>query len=163
MVRIKKQSNGDVPSVSISGTADEETQLSRDIPELPRLMLVNCRLIDRINSSRVRTWIRYFKELTGSGFEVRYQECPPAIVEQINNVSNFVSGGQVESISLPYSCGNCRTQLARLTPVEPLADISQLVPEMPCPKCDGKAVFDEIEAEHFAFLHRKNQDKRSAT
>ena len=142
-------------TVQLLGVIDESTQIFELIEKnLPaKVVRVNCKKIDRINSGGVRTWIRCFKELHSRGVQVIYEECPPQIVEQINMISNFIAGGTIESIYLPYSCQDCKAPLMQLAPVARLK-ISRELPVLSCPKCGGKVNFDEFPEDYFVFLDR---------
>ena len=75
-------------------------------------------------------------------------------MEQINLISNFTCGGEVESIYVPFSCVNCKSELVGLFKCEDLKKLQLRLPDLKCSKCAGKAVFDDIPEEYFGFLMR---------
>ena len=154
MLNVLKERNGEVLVVRLVGSIEESVNFESLIgPAVPEIQ-VNCREVPRINSIGVKAWIKYFSSLQQRGTKLRFVECSTAIVEQINLISNFTCGGTVESIYLPFSCGGCKGEFIASFKVEDLRRIAQNVPEMTCPKCSGKAIFDDIPEEYFAFLDR---------
>jgi anti-anti-sigma regulatory factor len=154
VVNVLKEQKGSVLAVRLVGSVEEsvnfETLIGSPGPELH----VNCKEIPRINSIGVKAWIKYFAALQQAGTRLRFVECSTAIVEQINLISNFICGGTVESIYVPFSCGACRGEFIALFQVADLKKIGMNIPELSCPKCAGKAAFDDIPEEYFAFLSR---------
>lgn len=120
----------------------------------PAELHVNCKEIPRINSVGVKGWIKYFQGVATKGSKLKFTECSTAIVEQINLISNFACGGQVESIFVPFSCTGCKGELVGLFKTEDLKKLQLKLPELKCSKCGGKAVFDDIPEEYFGFLMR---------
>ena len=86
--------------------------------------------------------------------KIKFQEVSTALVEQINLISNFTAGGEVESIFVPFSCTGCKSELAGLFKAVDLKKQQLKLPELKCQKCGGKAVFDDIPEEYFGFLMR---------
>jgi hypothetical protein len=115
---------------------------------------VNCKEVPRINSVGVKAWIKYFQAATSAGTKLKFTDCSTAIVEQINLISNFTCGGEVESVYVPFACTNCKSELVGLFKVPDLKQFGQDIPELKCTKCGGKAVFDDIPEEYFGFLER---------
>lgn len=154
MVNVLKEQKGNVLAVRLVGSVEEsvnfETLIGSSGPEVH----VNCKEVARINSIGVKSWIKYFSSLQQAGITLRFIECSTAIVEQINLISNFVCGGTVESIYVPFSCGACRGEFIALFQVADLKKLGLNIPELSCPKCAGKAAFDDIPEEYFAFLSR---------
>ena len=89
--------------------------------------------VTRINSVGVKAWIKYFQGSMGKS-KLRFLECSPAIVEQINLISNFTCGGIVETIYLPFSCGSCRAEMVAQFKCEDLKKINFNIPDSKCPK-----------------------------
>jgi hypothetical protein len=154
VLNVMKEQKGNVLAVRMVGSIEEsvnfETLIGTPGPELH----VNCKEVPRINSIGVKAWIKYFSGLQQAGVKLRLLECSTAIVEQINLISNFTCGAAVESIYVPFSCGSCRGEFIALFKVEDLKKIGMNIPELSCPKCAGKAAFDDIPEEYFGFLSR---------
>ena len=154
MINVSKEQKGSALNVKISGSIEESANFEQLIgPSVPE-MIINCKEIPRINSVGVKAWIKYFQGVQAKGTKLTFIECSPAIVEQINLISNFVCGGKVESIFLPFSCASCKTELVGLFKSEDLKKVQFNVPDLKCSKCGGKAAFDDIPDEYFGFLMR---------
>lgn len=154
MVNVIKEQKGGALVVRISGSIEENVNFDQLIGQPAAEMHVNCKEIPRINSVGVKAWIKYFQAAQQKGTKLKFLECSTAIVEQINLISNFVCGGTVESIYVPFSCTGCRSELIGLFRVEDLRKLKLKLPELKCSKCGGKAVFDDIEEEYFGFMNR---------
>ncbi len=154
MVNVAKEQKGNVLVVRIQGSVEESVNFDQLIGTPGPEMHVNCKEIPRINSVGVKAWIKYFQSAQQKGTKLKFSDCSTAIVEQINLISNFVCGGTVESIYVPFSCVGCRSELIGLFKVEDLRKIKLKLPELKCSKCGQKAVFDDIEEEYFGFMNR---------
>lgn len=154
MVKVAKEQQGNALVVRLSGSIEESVNLEELVGQTPGEVIVNCKEITRINSVGVKGWIKYFSSLQAKGVKLTFQECSTAIVEQINLISNFICGGTVESVFVPFACSNCKSELIALFKVADLKAGDLNLPELKCTKCGGKAVFDDIEEEYFAFLDR---------
>ncbi|NBU22107.1 hypothetical protein EBS43_11975 [bacterium] len=154
MIEVKREKSGSVDMIFLNGSIEEsvsfETIIGQPIPE----MHVNCKGISRINSIGVKSWIAYFQTCQKSGTKITFYECSSAIVEQINLISNFLCGGKVDSIFLPYSCKGCKSELAALFPVSELRKLGSDIPNQKCNKCGNVAEFDDIPEEYLGFLTR---------
>lgn len=154
MLNVVKEQNGNILIARLSGSIEESVhfdQLIGPAPSPPNELHVNCKGVPRINSVGVKSWIKYFQSVAAKGTKLVFQECSTAIVEQINLISNFACGGVVESIYVPYSCENCKSELVGLYKVDALKQAGFKVPDLKCTKCGGKAVFDDIPEEYFNF------------
>jgi anti-anti-sigma regulatory factor len=154
MIQVDKESKGSLLIVRISGSIEESVNFDQLIGPVPAELEVNCKEVIRINSVAVKAWIKYFQNLQTKGTKLRFVECSPAIVEQLNLISNFASGGQVESIYVPFTCTVCKNELVGLFKTTHLKQIQYKLPAVKCPKCGGPAEFDDIEEEFFGFLMR---------
>jgi len=154
MIKVAKELNGNVLTLRLSGSIEETVNLEEMVGPTPQEVRIDCKEITRINSVGVKGWIKYFQSLQAKNVKLAFFQCSTAIVEQVNLISNFVCGGTVESIYVPFACTNCKAELIALFKTADLnADAIQL-PELKCTKCSGKAVFDDIEEEYFSFLNR---------
>jgi anti-anti-sigma regulatory factor len=155
MLNVEKNLQGDVLAVTLSGTIDENANFQTLLEPLPKVLQLNLRKVTRINSVGVKAWIRYFKEVQTKGTQVMLVECSPQIVEQINQISNFTCGAQIHSILVPFLCGQCRSELLGAFKLADLKAMNGVFPTPQCPKCQGKAEFDDIPEEYLAFLERE--------
>lgn len=154
MIKVAKEANGNILTIRLSGSIEETVNLEEMVGATPAEVRVDCKEITRINSVGVKGWIKYFQTLQAKNVKMTFFQCSTAIVEQVNLISNFVCGGTVESIYVPFACTNCKAELIALFRTADLNPQSIQLPELKCTKCSGKAVFDDIEEEYFSFLSR---------
>lgn len=154
MLKVTKEQKGSATEVKLSGSIEESVNFEALMGAPTGELILHCKEINRINSIGVKGWIKYFQALNSNGVKLKFIECSTAIVEQINLISNFTCGGVVESIYVPFACSSCKTELIALFKVADLKSGGIQLPELKCTKCSGKAVFDDIEEEYFAFLDR---------
>lgn len=152
MLSVVKEQKGDALLVRLSGSIEESVDFEQLIGTPPSELYVNCKGVPRINSVGIKGWIKYFQSLSEKGVKLTFQECSTAIVEQINLISNFSCGGTVESIFVPFSCENCKSELVGLFKSDALKQANFDIPNLKCSKCGGSAVFDDIPEEYFNFL-----------
>lgn len=154
MFEVKKVKSGSAEMIVLNGSIEESVNLETLIGQPPSEMHVNCKGVSRINSIGVKSWISYFQARQKSGTKLTFYECSSAIVEQINLISNFLCGGKVDSIFLPYSCKSCKSELAALFSVSELRRMGSEIPTQKCNKCGNAAEFDDIPEEYLGFLNR---------
>jgi anti-anti-sigma regulatory factor/DNA-directed RNA polymerase subunit RPC12/RpoP len=154
VVNVVKEQKGNILVVRLSGSIEESVNFDQLIGNTSSEVQVNCKEIPRINSVGVKTWIKYFQSVQAKGTKIVFTECSTAIVEQINLISNFLCGGTVESIYVPFACTNCKSELLGLFKSEDLKKLKLAIPDLKCSKCGGKAVFDDIPEEYLGFLTR---------
>ncbi len=154
MLKVEKKSNGKVISLTLTGVIDERVDFAKLLDPVEGTMRINLRRIERINSVGVKNWVRYFSDLRKSGVELILEDCSPQIVEQINLVSNFSCGAEIASILAPFRCNKCGGEFLATFTLDELKSMEGGFPEPPCPKCQAKTSFDDIEEEYLAFLSR---------
>ncbi len=138
--------------VKLTGTIEENVNFEQLIGPFEGLLEVNCRNITRINSVGVKTWIRFFQGLKAQGKNFKFSECSHPIVEQMNVISNFTCGGEVESVLLPYSCAKCAKEFVASVKTEDLKSRGLQIPKVKCEKTECAAVFDDDPEEYLYFL-----------
>ncbi len=154
MVNVVKEQKGNALVVRLAGSIEESVNFEQLIGPPPAELHINCKEVPRINSVGVKAWIKYFQGAAAKGTQLKFMECSTAIVEQINLISNFACGGEVESIYVPFSCSNCGSELVGLFKTGDLKKLNFQLPDLKCSKCGGNAVFDDIPEEYFGFLTR---------
>jgi len=152
LLNIVKEQKDNALNIILTGSIEESVDFDKLIGDPAPVMHVNCKAVPRINSVGVKAWIKYFKRAQESGSKIKLIECSIAIVEQLNLISNFSCGAEVESIQVPFACESCGAELAGLFKVTALKDSQLNIPPLKCPKCSGQAVFDDIPEEYFNFL-----------
>lgn len=154
MINVVKQQNGNVLTIKLSGSIEETAAFEKLLgPPAPE-MIIHCKEVSRMNSVGVKNWMKYFSDARAKGSKVRLVECSPVVVQQINMISNFISGAIVESIFVPFSCTSCKSELLGLYKTADLKKIQFKIPDVKCSKCGSQACFDDIAEEYFGFLMR---------
>lgn len=154
MLNIIKEQKGNALVVRFSGSIGENVNFEQMIGPVSGELIINCREIPRINSVGVKSWIKYFSSLQAKGIKLTFTDCSTAIVEQINLISNFLCGGTVESIYVPFSCNSCKSELVGRFTIADIKKLQMNFPALKCTKCNGEAVFDDIPEEYLSFMNR---------
>jgi len=154
MLTLQKETKDGVLLVKLIGSVDESTKFDDLIGPVPSEIRVVCKEIQRINSVGVKSWIKYFQGLRNKGIKITYVDCSTSIIEQANLVSNFLAGGEIESLYVPYSCTTCHSELIALFKAQDIKTNYHRFLQIKCTKCAGKAIFDDIPEEYFSFLNR---------
>ena len=136
MVNVIKEQKGSALSVRLSGSIEENVNFDQVIGAPVGEMHIVCKEVTRINSVGVKAWIKYFQGVQAKGTKLRFLECT------------------VESVFVPFACSNCKSELVGLFKTDALRAQKLQLPDLKCSKCGGKAVFDDIPEEYFAFLAR---------
>jgi len=155
MLNVFKENKNGILTIRLVGAIEESVNFETLIGPAAPEMQIHCKEIPRINSIGVKAWIKYFSGVRQSGTRLHFLECSTAVVEQINLISNFTAPGEVESVYVPFSCGSCRGEFIALFKPTDLQKMQLKIPDLTCPKCSGKAQFDDIPEEYFAFVSRQ--------
>ena len=138
--------------VKIVGAIEENVDLETLIGPVSGLLQIHCRGITRINSVGVKMWMRYFQSLHKKNIEIEFLECSPAVVEQLNLISNFTCGGNVVSILLPFVCTKCKNDFVASMTTQELRAAQLVIPALKCEKPECAAEFDDDPSEYLYFL-----------
>ena len=152
MLDVVKEQNGETLAVRMNGSIEESVDFQKLIGDPPPNLEINTKGVTRINSVGVKAWIKYFQAAVSKGTKLKFVECSTAIVEQINLISNFTCGGDVESIYVPFTSEDDNSELVGLFTTKDLIKMNFEIPPLKNPKTGGKAVFDDIPEEYFGFL-----------
>ena len=154
MIKVKREQQGETLILKLSGEVVETIDLAATVGSTLPDTVLNCKKISRLNSHGVKDWISFFAAETAKGTRLRFVECSPPVVEQINLIMNFVCGGVIESLYVPFCCQTCKKNSVCLYRIKDLrrADLDNL--HAVCRHCKGKAVFDDIPDEYFLFFKR---------
>lgn len=155
MLIVTRDQKDGLTSIKLAGTIDENVDLQKEIGAMPARVNIMCREITQINSLGVKVWMDFFNKAAASRIQFTFSECPPPIVEQLNYITNFSCGGQVTSVSVPFTCERCHKELRGTVKAEDLKKVAYKLPHIKCPKCNAKALFDDVPEEYFAFLIRQ--------
>ena len=114
MIKVAKEQKGNIIQVKLSGSIDETVNFDQAVGSLQGEIHIHTKEIVRINSVGVKNWIKFFQQLHAKGVMFHFVECSTCVVEQINLISNFTAGGEVDSIYVPFACQGCNTELIAL-------------------------------------------------
>jgi hypothetical protein len=153
MFTVRRPDSENQSIIEFHGIIEESVHFEVLIGKLGKSLTVNCRGITRINSVGVRNWIKYFQKICSEGVKVKFEECSPAVVEQLNIISNFKADGEVVSIMLPYACKACSKEYVICCQTEGLNP--DMLPLAKCEREDCCIQFDDVESDYFHFLQGK--------
>lgn len=156
MITVTREQKNGLTSIRISGIIDEQVDLQAKIGALPARVNIICRDIAALNSSGVRAWMVFFGRAAKARIHLTYSDCPPSIVEQLNSIKNFGCGGKVISVSIPFTCSQCRNEARGTVKTEDLKSVAYQLPPVKCPKCGAPASFEDTAERYFGFLIRQN-------
>ena len=156
MLKVTREQQGNTLVLHLSGDINETANFAKDLGETAPDTVLNCKEISRINSVGVKTWVHYFQACAQKGTKLRFVECSPAIVEQLNLISNFSCGGKVESIYVPFACtgAGCKKAFVGLFKTQDLRNSGFELPAVKCKICGAEAIFDDLPEEYFLFASR---------
>jgi anti-anti-sigma regulatory factor len=152
MLTVNKQQTKLGMLIELSGAIEENVHFEQLIGPFQGELTVSCRGVTRINSVGVKTWIRYFQTLQMQGKKFRFIEVSYPLIEQLNMISNFACGGEVESILLPFSCIQCQNEFTSTVKTSELKANKLQIPKVKCEKNECAATFDDDPEEYLYFL-----------
>ena len=139
--------------VELIGELTESSDLEVLRQRLKGKVLLNLAAVRRVNSTGVREWVNFMRELTKTN-EVTLTHCSNAIVTQLNMIYNFRGGAKVRSFLAPYICTRCDREEDKLIDVRqhfPAGDYAQM-PRFTCDVCQSVLEFDEVIDTYLGFL-----------
>lgn len=142
------------PRILLEGTISESTDF-RTLAELPSDTLsLDLANVEQINSCGVREWINFVNVLKASGKRVELHRCSPAIVRQLNMISNFKGDGKVRSVLAPYYCENCDHEMTVVLDVTDPDTPPEIAETITCPECGEEMEFDDLPDSYLEFLEQ---------
>jgi hypothetical protein len=147
-----KIQDGEVTHVALHGPVDEDANFAPLVEQLRAKGRVRFDLsgIARINSCGVREWVNFIRALP-NGCTVELEKCTPAVVSQLNMISNFAGTARILSVHAPFVCDQCGHEEDVLINVE--TGKAPKLAEMRCKSCGGPMEFDDVEDSYFSFLN----------
>ena len=120
---------------------------------LGKNVVVNFKEVTSINSCGVRAWITFLREFE-TGRSIKFEECTPEIISQINMIPNFRGKSTITSVYAGYTCQNCgHPQLHLFTrDVNMPTSADAGAGDVQCKKCSKTTEMDELEEEFFAWI-----------
>ncbi len=152
MLSVKKTQNPNFLDVELTGSIDQSFNLIEHLGENFKKIKVRLQGVARINSFGCREWLAYFHKLRCDGVKIEFYSIPPAIVSQINFISEFILSDEICSVLAPYYCDGCSTSFSKEYSVRELQFLGDKIIELRCQNCPEHARFDELYDEYFTFL-----------
>ncbi len=148
----KIKDGGQTTVVALNGPVNEDADFAPLAAELKQKRHVRFDLsgIARINSCGVREWVNFIRSLP-QACAIELEKCTPAVVTQLNMISNFAGQARILSVHAPFVCDNCGNEEDVLIEVQ-RGSVPSLG-EANCKDCGGAMEFDDVEDSYFAFLH----------
>jgi len=139
-------------TVEFTGEIDENADFSELRRQLRGSVVFRLSGVKRINSSGVREWVNFVRELPNVT-ELVFTHCSQAIVTQLNIIYNFRGIASVRSFYAPYVCERCNNEEERLLDVEAhFPDGVGDPPQFECEKCQQLLEFDDLPERYLSFL-----------
>ena len=139
--------------VKLAGVINEDNELLAIGRGLSRqTIVIDLGELREINSCGVRDWVRWLGALGERENSIVLIECPPLIIHQVNQVSNFGGNAHIKTFYMPYYCKTCDTEKALLADVDEFDRDSEIIaPSCRCDACDSIMVFDDLPGSYFSF------------
>ena len=146
--------------LQLRGVIDEDNSLDRLLPRITgNTLVIDTSDVIRINSCGVRDWVNWLSGLYKKGVIAVLIRCSPAIVNQINLVTNFSGHSIVHSFHSPYYCEACDKEIQKLVETDTLLASSPVrAPSFRCGDCGSALEFDDLEESFFAFINATDPD-----
>lgn len=154
---VNKTQQGDTEIVHVSGPLNEDATvvLAPLKTSLGKKVVFNLKNIDYINSSGVRVWVLFLRDVR-KGREIAYEECSPSIVGQLNIVLSMLEGVKVQSVQIPLQCPACRGERLDLAKAGAFPLKPQDLKAEVCARCGEKMEPAEPLDEYFEFASPKS-------
>jgi hypothetical protein len=139
--------------VALGGDLDEHADFGELRGQLHGDVALVLSEVRRINSCGVREWVNFMRELDTDEriVSLELHACSPAMVNQLNTISNFRGSARVRSLLAPYVCERCDIEQTRLVEVAPVPTETAL-PAFPGPRCGEPMEFDDLPERYLSFL-----------
>jgi eukaryotic-like serine/threonine-protein kinase len=150
--RIRERPGGLV--VEFFGEVDEHADFRGLLDRMRGNVTFELGEVRRLNSSGVREWVNFVRELEPAVTELTLSACSPAIVTQLNMIRNFRGPARIRSFLAPYVCGACGHEEEKLLDVRAHFADHKLdrMPGFLCEECQGPMEFDDLPERYLAFL-----------
>jgi ABC-type transporter Mla MlaB component len=147
---------GERACLVLGGDITEEADFAPLLASPLSPLLLDLVDVGRINSSGVREWLSFVREIAATGRRLVLLRCAPAMVQQANMITNFLGAAEVRSLLAPYYCAPCdydhREEISTAGKEETPLKIAEAVP---CPRCGRMMEFSDLASEYLAFLNAR--------
>ena len=151
MLKVESLDQGGVRQVLLQGSIDETLKFDALPAGSVTEVRFDLREVNRVTGFGGRIFLKQLQDLQNQKVGVTLLNCSPPVIDFLNLVTAGFSGARVESLLVPYSCGQCRAELAATFELAVLQRAKFEIPAMVCPKCGGSAVLDDETSKYFAF------------
>lgn len=162
-------------TIKMEGSVTELTDIKShfDFP-LEKTLIIHCEHVNKINSTGVKRWINFFTDLSKKGHVLIFKALSPLLVEQRNQVTDFLVNGEIYSIMIPFLCkeSHCRKEFYIESDLSSILDILDFdadsdfdkFPVSPkCPHCGSdKTEFSDFVEEYFNFVNNLSKNTKAA-
>ncbi|MBY0472263.1 hypothetical protein K2X30_13940 [bacterium] len=137
------KSNVAAAQIELPSIIDESTVFDQYIGKPTGALMISCKKIARINSAGIRAWKGCFDHLDKNGISLTFVDCPPVVLQQVALFDNFLSGGTISSVLVPYLCQICGKSFEKHYTVSELKKNKCDFQPSKCDKCGAMAEFDD--------------------
>lgn len=137
--------------VLLKGGITEESDFQSLIDVAPMPLMIDLGAIEQINLCGVREWINFVRAIDKRNSGLELLNCSPAIVRQLNMISNFKGNGVVRSVLAPYYCDHCEQDALKPIALESMHKPAEIDETLPCPSCGETMAFDDIPNAYLEF------------
>jgi hypothetical protein len=145
---------GALQFISIKGTINETFNSAAIAERMHGRVVLDLGTVELVTSFGVRNWLELIASAENRGVDIYLAHCSEAIVNQMLMIRNFGGSGQVVSFGAPYICTACSDTFEYLLDCENSAEEigSAQPPDVACPSCGNRAIFDEDPEQYFEFV-----------
>jgi anti-anti-sigma regulatory factor len=151
VLKVESLDQGGVRQVLLQGSIDETLKFEALPAGSVTEVRFDLREVNRVTGFGGRILLKQLQDLQNQKVGATLLNCSPPVVDFLNLVTAGFSGVRVESLLVPYSCSQCRAELAATFELAVLQRAKFEIPAMVCPKCGGSAVLDDETSKYFAF------------
>lgn len=147
---------GSLRFIALKGTLNESFRGDELARQMGGRVVLDLGGVELITSFGVRGWLQMMQSADPRVTALYLANCSEAVVNQMLMVRNFGGKGQIVSFGAPYICTACSTTFEYVLDCENTAEeISQgAPPDVACPECGNRAVFDEDPEVYLDFVSR---------
>lgn len=147
------QYGSDYTWITIRGVIDEDNSMARLSSRITgSLLVLDLAEVERINSCGVRDWVNWLHNVSATGIQIVMIRCSPAIINQVNMVTNFIGDAVIHSFFAPYFNPETEEEKSVLLFTKDVIGQSPVrAPEVRCEETGYLLEFDDFEESYFAF------------
>jgi ABC-type transporter Mla MlaB component len=146
---IDVQTAADGQRVVLRGAITETANFAALLSRLAPRTAIDLSGVERINSIGVREWINFVRQAAKPGRTVTLEKCSPAVVEQLNMISDFAGGAQIRSVLAPFVCTRCNKE--QRVELDLSKDVSSQLGAGKCTACGGPTELDDLPDRYLGF------------